>query len=192
MESLIAEGGIDGVLDLTTTEWADEVCGGVCAAGPERLAAAAMRGVPQVVAPGCLDMVNFFGPDTVPPQFCHRRMFRWNPNVTLMRTNLEENELIGRIIADKLNDSHGPVTVLLPLRGFSQLGEEHQHFWCPDADRAFIGSLLRHLRSDIPVIEIDAAINDRQFSERAARELLAMMRVRVPSSAKDSPSASDL
>src|SRR5450755_2212002 len=108
MESLVADGYLDGVLDVTTTEWADELCGGVFSAGPKRLDAAALAGIPQVVAPGCLDMVNFWAPDTVPARFAARKLFRWNPNVTLMRTDIEENQQLGRILAEKVNQSVGP------------------------------------------------------------------------------------
>jgi uncharacterized protein (UPF0261 family) len=175
MESLIADGFIDGVFDVTTTEWADEICGGVFSAGHARLEAAARAGVPQVVAPGCLDMVNFWAPETVPPQFASRKLFRWNPNVTLMRTNVEENTRLGRILAEKLNQSTAPVVVLLPLRGLSQLDIEGGEFYWPEADRALFGSLKDNLRRDIPVIEMDTTINDPQFAERAVLELLGAM-----------------
>lgn len=176
MESLIADGCVDAVLDLTTTEWADELCGGVFAAGPHRLEAAPRAGIPQVVAPGCLDMVNFWAPETVPPQFSSRNLFRWNPNVTLMRTNVEENRELGRILADKINESTGPVTVLLPLQGVSQLDSVSGEFWWPEADAALYEALRERLRSDIPVVELDANINDPQFADRAAQELLGMLK----------------
>jgi uncharacterized protein (UPF0261 family) len=178
MESLITDGYVDGVLDITTTEWADELCGGVFAAGPKRLDAAALAGVPQVVAPGCLDMVNFAAPDTVPTRYATRNLFRWNPNVTLMRTNVEENNELGKILATKLNQSIGPVKVLLPLRGISQLDSSGCEFWWPEADRALFKSLKEHLRTDIPVIELDANINDAAFSDYAAQELLDLMKAR--------------
>lgn len=177
MESLIADGYIDGVLDVTTTEWADELCGGVFSAGPHRLEAAAHAGVPQVVAPGCLDMVNFWAPQTVPAQYAERKLFRWNPNVTLMRTNVEENRKLGKILAEKINQSKstGRVSVLLPLCGLSQLDSEGGEFWWPEADRALFDSLRENLRSDIPVTELDTTINDPKFAERAAQELLRLM-----------------
>jgi uncharacterized protein (UPF0261 family) len=179
MESLVADGYVDGVLDLTTTEWADELCGGVFSAGPARLDAAALGGTPQVVAPGCLDMVNFWAPDTVPEQFATRKLFRWNPNVTLMRTNVQENLELGKILAEKINRSTGLVSVLLPLRGLSQLDSSGGEFWWPEADEALFHGMRTHLRPDIPVIEIDANINDPEFAERAAHELLDMMRART-------------
>jgi uncharacterized protein (UPF0261 family) len=172
MESLIADGYVDAVFDVTTTEWADELCGGVFSAGAKRLEAAARAGVPQVVAPGCLDMVNFWAPETVPAQYSQRKLFRWNPNVTLMRTNIEENAELGRILATKINKSTGPVTVLLPLKGLSQLDSEGEDFWWPEADQALFEALRRNLRADIPIIELETTINDPAFADRAAQALL--------------------
>jgi uncharacterized protein (UPF0261 family) len=176
MESLIADGYVDGVLDLTTTEWADELCGGVFAAGAKRLDAAALAGIPQVVAPGCLDMVNFWAPETVPTRYAGRKLFRWNPNVTLMRTDVDENQRLGRILAEKINQSIGPVRVLLPLRGVSQLDSPGGEFWWPEADQALFQSIRQSLRRDIPLLELDVNINDPQFAHRATDELLDMMK----------------
>lgn len=179
MESLIADGYVDAVLDLTTTEWADELCGGVFSAGPQRLDGAARAGIPQVVAPGCLDMVNFWAPDTVPPQFSARKLFHWNPNVTLMRTDIDESRELGRILAAKINQSTGPVTVLWPLEGLSQLDSEGEEFWWPEADAALLESLRKDLRADIPLVALDANINDAQFADRAAQELLSLIETRA-------------
>jgi uncharacterized protein (UPF0261 family) len=119
MESLVEAGLVAGVLDITTTEWADELVGGVLTAGPTRLEAAARHGVPAIVTPGCLDMVNFWAPATVPEKFEGREFYPHNPNVTLMRTTPDECARLGEILAEKLNASTGPVTVLIPLRGIS-------------------------------------------------------------------------
>lgn len=175
MEGLIADGLIDGVLDLTTTEWADELCGGVFSAGPRRLEAAGRMGIPQVIAPGCLDMVNFGSYESVPERFKQRKLFRWNANVTLMRTDVEENRRLGRIIGERLNSSLGSTAVILPLRGLSQLGSEGAEFWSPEADQALFDSMREILRSDIPIIEMNVNINDPEFADRAAQELLRMM-----------------
>jgi uncharacterized protein (UPF0261 family) len=175
MESLIVDGYLDGVLDLTTTEWADELCGGICSAGPTRLDAAGNAGIPQVVAPGCLDMVNFGSYDAVPARYRERKLYRWNPNVTLMRTNVIENGRLGIILAEKINRSVGPVTVLLPLGGLSQLDSEGGAFWWPEADQALFDAVRQHLRADIPIIELPVNINDRLFADRAAQTILAMM-----------------
>ena len=172
MEELIDAGVVAGVFDVTTTEWADELCGGVMSAGPTRLEAAARRGVPAVVAPGCLDMVNFWAPDTVPEKYRGRKFYQHNPNVTLMRTNVEENERLGQIVARKLNSSVGPVTVLLPLRGLSMIGKPEGPFHWPAADEALFTALRQGLREGIDVIELDANVNDAAFAERCARELL--------------------
>jgi uncharacterized protein (UPF0261 family) len=178
MESLVEAGLIAGVLDITTTEWADELVGGVLAAGPARLEAAAKRGVPAVVAPGCIDMVNFWAPETVPEKFRGRRFYPHNPNVTLMRTDVEENRRLGEIIAGKLNASVGPVTVVVPLRGVSMIDAPGKPFWWPEADAAFLESLRARLRPDIPLVTLDVNINDPPFAERCARTLLESMRAR--------------
>jgi uncharacterized protein (UPF0261 family) len=172
MEELIGAGLAAGVLDITTTEWADELCGGVMSAGTTRLEAAARRGVPEIVVPGCLDMVNFWAPESVPERYRGRKFYQHNPNVTLMRTNVEENTWLGEIIADKLNASRAPVTILLPLHGLSMIGKPDGPFHWPEADHALFKSLKEHLREEIEVIELDANINDAAFAERCARELL--------------------
>ena len=131
MESLIEAGLIAGVLDVTTTEWADELVGGVLTAGPTRLEAAARHGVPAIVTPGCLDMINFWAPPTVPEKFKGRKFYPHNPNVTLMRTTPEECAQLGQILAEKLNLSTGPVTVLIPLKGISVIAAPGGPFHWP-------------------------------------------------------------
>jgi uncharacterized protein (UPF0261 family) len=175
MEALVADDYISGVLDITTTEWADEVCGGVFSAGTQRLEAAARAGIPQVVVPGCIDMCNFWARDTVPEKYAGRTFYEWNPNVTLMRTTPEENQRMGKIFAEKLSAASGPVAVLIPLKGFSQLDLEGQPFYWPETIRAFITALRGDLRQDIPVTELDYDINAPEFSRQAAETLLAML-----------------
>ena len=175
MESLIAAGLIAGVLDVTTTEWADELVGGVLSAGPSRLEAAARAGVPAIVTPACLDMVNFWAPETVPEKFKDRKFYPHNPNITLMRTTPEECRQLGRIIAEKLNQSTAPVSVLIPLRGLSMIDAEGEPFWWPEADRALAEALKENLRDDIPVIEMDCTVNDPEFARKCAETLLAML-----------------
>lgn len=172
MESLVEAGRLAGVLDITTTEWADELVGGVLNAGPKRLEAAALHGVPAIVTPGCLDMVNFWAPETIPPKFEGRKFYPHNPNVTLMRTNIEESRRLGEIIADKLNQSRGPVTVLLPLQGVSMIDAPDGPFWWPEANQALFETLKARLRADIPVIEMDCNINAPEFAKRCAETLL--------------------
>lgn len=176
MESLVADNYISGVLDITTTEWADEVCGGVLSAGPHRLEAAARVGIPQVVVPGCIDMCNFWALDTVPEKYVDRTLYEWNPNITLMRTTPEENQRMGKIFAEKLNAATGPVAVLIPLKGFSQLDLEGQPFYWPETIQAFITSLKSDLRQDIPVYELEFDINAPEFSRQVADTLLAMLK----------------
>jgi uncharacterized protein (UPF0261 family) len=175
LESLVGAGMIRGVLDLTTTEWADELAGGVFSAGPHRLEAAARTGTPAIVTPACLDMVNFWAPDTVPAKYAGRTFYPHNPNVTLMRTTADECRELGRLMAEKLNLSTGPVTVLVPLKGWSMIDAAGGPFWLPEADAAWLDALKEHLRKDIPVVEMDCNVNDPAFSERCARELLAAM-----------------
>lgn len=172
MESLIEAGLISAVLDITTTEWADELIGGVFTAGPARLEAAARKGVPAVVVPGCLDMVNFNAPETVPEKFKGRKFYRHNPNVTLMRTNVEESQKLGAIIAEKLNLSTAPVTVLLPLKGLSMIDSPGGPFWWPQADKALFAAIKKNLRKDIHVIEMDCNINDTEFAHHCAETLI--------------------
>lgn len=180
MENLIATGRIAGVLDITTTEWADQLVGGVLAAGPERLEAAARHGVPAVVAPGCLDMVNFWAPPTVPPTFANRRFYPHNANVTLMRTTPDECRQLGAILAEKLNLSQGPVRVLLPLQGWSMIDSPGGPFWWPEANEAFRATIKQHLRADIPVLEFDVNVNDPLFARNAAENLLELIAARKP------------
>ena len=175
LERLIAEGYFAGVLDLTTTEWADEVCGGVLSAGPTRLEAAALAGVPQVVAPACIDMCNFWAPETVPARYAGRTFHHWNPNVTLMRTTPEENARMGTIFAEKLSAARGPVAVLVPMQGFSEVDAPGKPFWWPEADRAFVDALRAALRPDIPVVLMDHNVNDSEFSREATDRLLGML-----------------
>jgi uncharacterized protein (UPF0261 family) len=177
MESLIEAGLVAGVLDVTTTEWADELVGGVLTAGPTRLEAAARRGVPAVVSTGCLDMVNFGSPETVPAKFAGRKFYQHNPQVTLMRTTPEECAQLGRILAEKLNLSTGPVTVVLPLRGGSMISAPGGPFHDAVADAELYTSLKAGLRRDIGVLEINCAINDPQFAEACAQALLDCLEV---------------
>ena len=173
MEALIASGLVSGVLDITTTEWADELVGGVLTAGPERLDATAKARLPAIIAPGCLDMVNFGEPASVPAKFAGRLFYQHNPQVTLMRTTPEECAQLGRILAEKINRYTAPVSVLLPLRAISVISAPGQPFHSPAADEALFRSLRHHLRPDIPVRELDVEINDPAFARACAETLLA-------------------
>ncbi len=171
MERLIGEAQIQAVLDITTTELPDELCGGKGSAGPHRLEKAGEMGIPQVVVPGAMDMVNYF-PDAIPPQFRNRLLYVHNPATTLMRTNEEENRKLGEIMAQKLSRAKGPVVVYIPLSGFSAIDSPGQPFYFPGANRAFIEALKTNLPSCIPVIERDIHINDPSFARETAQALL--------------------
>jgi uncharacterized protein (UPF0261 family) len=175
MKSLVEDGFVNGLLDLTTTELADEVCGGVFSAGADRVRMACSRRVPMVLAPGCVDLCNFWARTTVPLPFQGRNLYEWNPNVTLMRTNGQENTRIGEMLATTANNAAGPVAVLIPLKGVSMLDSPGGAFWDPEADSRCFSALKKNLRQDIPLIEIDANINDPVFADRAAEVLLQMM-----------------
>jgi uncharacterized protein (UPF0261 family) len=171
MESFIADGMIAGVLDITTTELADELVGGELSAGRDRLTAAALRGVPQVISVGALDMVNFGPPGTVPEKFRQRRFYQHNPTVTLMRTTPEENDRLGKEIAEKASAARGPTAVFLPLRGVSAIDAAGHPFWWPEADAALFQSLRNAISPHVKLIELDLHINDPAFAQAAASTL---------------------
>jgi uncharacterized protein (UPF0261 family) len=178
----LADGGLlAGVLDLTTTELADELVGGVLSAGPDRLTAAARAGVPQVVSVGALDMVNFHGIDSVPERFRGRKLYRHNEHVTLMRTTPAECRLLGRAIGAKLAAHDSPAQILFPLRGISAIDRAGQPFDDPAA-RAELLAGLRESHGAVPLVELDLHINDPAFAERCASELLACMHRATPTS----------
>jgi uncharacterized protein (UPF0261 family) len=179
MESLIHEGLFAGLLDLTTTELADELVGGVLSAGPARLTAAARCGVPQLVSLGATDMVNFHAPDSVPAQFSGRVFYRHNPNVTLMRTTVEEAARIGRDMAGKLKAARGPVRVLVPKQGVSAIDKGGQPFDDPRA-RAALVEAMRAAAPELDIVELDHHINDSAFAVAAAQQLIALMNQRQP------------
>lgn len=175
MESLIADGCFAGVLDITTTELADELAGGVMSAGPHRLEAAACVGIPQVVCPGAIDMVNFGPIDSVPEKYRGRKLYVHNPTVTLMRTTPEECAELGRRTAQKLNRAQGPAVFLMPLRGVSAIDAPGQPFAWPESDTRYLEALKANLDSRIRLVEADAHINDESFAQCAANTLLELM-----------------
>jgi len=177
LESLAADGYISGVLDITTTEWADQVTGGVLSGGPNRYDIVSQKGIPQVVVPGCIDMANFFARKDVPSKYDDRLFNQWASNVTLMRTNPPENETIGRILAQKANMSPGPVAFFLPLKGFSMLDAPGKEFWWPEADQAFCDAVKQHLKPEIPIYEMDCNINDDKFADAVADKMLEFLQI---------------
>lgn len=178
MESLIQDGYIVASMDITTTELADEVCGGVFSAGPERCMAASRAGIPAVLVPGCVDMANFGGIDTVPEKYHNRNLYEWNPNVTLLRTNVEENIRMGKMIAAAANAATAPVAILLPLKGVSMLDSPGGKFWDPEADQACYRAIKEGVNPGIKVIEVDHNINDPEFAQLVATTLLELVNVK--------------
>jgi uncharacterized protein (UPF0261 family) len=174
MQRLAAEGLLAGIVDLTTTELADEVCGGVFSAGAERVQMGASGAIPVVLAPGCVDMCNFGARESVPSRYKSRLLYEWNANVTLMRTNVDENRTIGKLIAETANRCRGPVAVLLPLRGVSMLDSQGQPFRDEAADRACFDAIRSDLNQGIPLIEVDSNINDPDFADRATQAFLEL------------------
>jgi uncharacterized protein (UPF0261 family) len=175
MESLIADGYAVASLDITTTELADTVCGGVFDAGPERCKAASRSGIPAVIVPGCVDMANFGGINTVPGKYKDRQIYQWNPDVTLLRTDEAENRQIGQMLAAAANLATAPIAVFLPLKGVSMLDSEGGDFWNPTADGACFDAIKENLRHDIPVYELDLNINDLAFADAVSDKLLEFL-----------------
>jgi len=189
LEELVSNGEIDAVLDISTTELADEVVGGVLSAGPHRLEAAGARGIPQVVVPGAIDLVNFQSPETVPEKWKDRVFYRHTPHITLMRTNAAESGALGVLFAKKLNQAAGPAMVLIPLRGFSAYdspkgpramnlkgGPASRPWFWPEADQEFHRSVRENLNpAKVGYEELPLHINEPGFAERAARALEDMI-----------------
>jgi len=177
MEALISAGFIAGVADITTTEWCDELVGGVLTAGPDRLDAAAKAGVPQVVSLGALDMVNFGAMETVPEQFKQRNLYKHNASVTLMRTTPEENAELGKIIANKLNQTSGPTALFIPLGGVSMIDAEGYPFHSPEADQALFAAIREHLDTrKVELIELPFHINDPAFAKALVEKLVEYLK----------------
>ncbi|MDG2256171.1 MAG: Tm-1-like ATP-binding domain-containing protein [Opitutaceae bacterium] len=173
MESLVESGMVAGILDLTTTEWADETVGGVLSAGPNRLDAMSHAKIPAIIAPGCVDMVNFGTRETVPEVFEGRNFYIHNPQVTLMRTNADECATIGRIIAEKANNNIAPTVILNPLRAISEINGVGKPFHDPIADEALFSAI--HKNATVEVINYDLEINDPSFSAAAANKLIELI-----------------
>jgi uncharacterized protein (UPF0261 family) len=176
MEELIRAGFIAGVLDLTTTELADELAGGVLSAGPNRLEAAGETGVPQVVSLGALDMVNFGARESIPAKYADRKLYPHNPLVTLMRTTREENAELGRIIAAKLAKAKGPTVLMIPKKGVSAIDVEGKPFYDAEADEALFTALRKTITPNVTLVELDADINSDAFATEAAHRLLALVK----------------
>lgn len=175
LEALVRAGYLKGVLDLTTTELADDLVGGVMSAGPRRLTAAGDMGIPQVVSVGALDMVNLGAPETIAPEFRERKLYSHATTMTLMRTTAEESAELGRRIAQRLNASTGPVAVFLPMRGISAMAVPGGPFHDADADDALFSAIERNLDPKVTLVELDTDINDEKFGTAMADRLIAML-----------------
>jgi uncharacterized protein (UPF0261 family)/ABC-type branched-subunit amino acid transport system ATPase component len=167
LEKLVDSGLLAGVIDVTTTEIADLIVGGVLSAGPERMDAMIRAKVPYVGSCGALDMVNFWAMDTVPARFRGRKLHKHNDNVTLMRTTSEECATIGRFIAEKLNRMEGPVRFLIPEGGVSLIDAPDKPFWDPAADKALFETISALFRGDAnrKLIRLPYNLNDPAFAE---------------------------
>ena len=173
MESLIESGMVAGVLDVTTTEWADEVTGATLSAGPTRLDAMSKAAIPAIIAPGCVDMANFGERETLPAEFESRTLYIHNPQVTLMRTNAEENEKIGRVIAEKANANSAPVVILNPLKAVSVISAEGLAFHDPEADEALFSTIRKY--AEVRVIDLEEEVNSPAFAAACAHQLLELL-----------------
>ena len=175
MVELIHAGFIKGVLDLTTTELADELVGGVLSAGPDRLEAAGAAGLPHEVYVGALRMEKFGAPETVPARYADRLFYEHNALVTLMRTTPEENAALGAIIAVKLNRAKGPTVLMIPERGVSGIDVEGKPFHDPAADSALFAALRAGVGPNVELVTFDTDINDPVFATAAANRLIELL-----------------
>ena len=173
MERLVRDGIVTGVLDITTTELADELAGGICPAGPGRFEGAGQQGLPQVVSLGALDMVNFGPKETVPPRYADRQLLVHNANITLMRTTPEENAELGRRLAERLNRATGPLTVFVPSDGVSLVSQAGGPFHDPAADTALVEALRAGLDPSVEVVVMDTDLNDPAFAQAMAESFHA-------------------
>ncbi len=168
MEDLILDGLVAGCLDLTTTELADEVAGGLYAAGADRCRAAPLAGIPTLLVPGCVDMIGFNAFDTIPARLRDRTIYEWNPDTHLVRSDPDENRRIGEMLAAAANSATGPVAMMLPLKGVSMLDSQGADFWDPDADLECFDAIRRNLNADVPLHEIDCNIAAPEFARAVA------------------------
>jgi len=173
MESVIESGIVAGVLDITTTEWADELVGGNLNAGPDRMDAAAKANIPVVVAPGCLDMVNFGEKASVPAKFAGRNFYIHNPQITLMRTTADECRQLGEIVAKKANAYKAGTAIMIPRKAISVISAAGQPFHDAVADEALFSALKAN--ATVPVQEFDLAINDQVFAQACACKLIELI-----------------
>lgn len=175
MEALIRQRFFDGVLDVTTTELADELCEGILSAGKDRVTAAGDMGIPQIIVPGCLDMVNYAQIHTIPEKYKSRQLYSWSPDITLMRTNAQENKILGNELAIKAKNANGPVEIMLPLKGVSILDSLGERFYLPEVDAVLFDSIKESVEGRVLVTEIDTDINHEVFAINLVERLLKLM-----------------
>ena len=178
LEEAVEQGLIDGVLDLVTHELTDHLYGGFCDAGPARLEAAGKKGIPQVVAPGCLDFIVFSPPEKIPEGLRDRKVYRHTPEVAVIRANKAEMAFIGKVMAEKLNRALGPLAVIVPSQGFSPANRPGKPLYDPEADRAFVEGLRQNLKPSVRLVEVNAHINDELFAKQAVDLLCELMQKR--------------
>ncbi len=174
-EEGVRSGMFSGALDLTTHEITNQLFGGTCLAGEDRLEAAGQRGIPQVVAPGAADVISRGPIETLSPEQRRRPHYRHSPFFTHVRVSKEEMSQVGEVMARKLNMSRGPAAVAIPVRGFSDRNRTGDLFYDPEADGEFVSTLKRRLNSRVRLVEVDAHINDEVFASRACELLFEMM-----------------
>ena len=175
MEHLIEAGALGGVIDYTLSELANSLLDGIHATGPDRLRVAGRAGIPQVVVPGCVDFFNQGARDTLPERYLSRKTYFHNPVATLVRIEADEELVLGRMVAERLNEARGPVHVVAPTRGFSLADAAGGDLWDPAADQAFLGALRESLRPDIPYETVDAHVDDAAFADVVAERYLTMI-----------------
>jgi uncharacterized protein (UPF0261 family) len=185
LESLARRGELAGVIDLTTSELTDFVTGGVYSAGEQRLTAAGAAGLPQVVVPGCLDFTNWWVGE-VPERYRSREFYQYNVEILLMRTNADEYAALGQLMGERLAATKGPLRVLIPTGGWSQLvgrktydlaGKEIGFWSQPETDRVFVDTLRRHLPADV-LAELPHHINEQAFADACVDNLITLLRSR--------------
>lgn len=177
MEDLIKAGFISGVLDLTTTEWCDQIFGGLFGAGDARCEEASISGIPTVASVGALDMINFGSEDTVPAVYKNRNIYKHNAMVTLVRTNIQENKALGEVLAQKWNMAQpNKLIVMLPLKGVSGMDKEGAQFYGVKEDKALFDAIYANVDTKkIEIINVEHHINDTEFALAAAKKLISLM-----------------
>ena len=181
MEEFIRDNDVIFSIEVGLFEIVSELFGGMASAGKERLEAAGNKGIPQIVTPGTVDVLNFLGPETVPERYRCRKLYARNFQSTIVRMEREEMQIIGRVIGEKLNKSKGKSEVLIPLRGFSNVDKEGEVFYDPESDRIFVEALKANLSPEIKVFERDCHINDVEFAEFMYQRFLEISKRGMPS-----------